>query len=180
MVNKFDSTCGDCGRAVDQGETILYHGRGYIQCNDCAPVNTTPSKPASNAQAWQNALAWDDSAPDAGASIGGTATAVKPVAKVIPIANDDQLADTGAQIIEQAKAKAVPAEADPLDDISATDRAEALTTELLIILVNAIDVAGISGRHGLQSFCKANAGRSIEHSTRQHLWRGIGQAIQQS
>lgn len=189
MTNKFDSTCGDCGRHVDQGETILYHGRGYIQCNDCAPVNSTPSKPISNAQAWENALAWDDNEPEAGASIGGTATAVKQVVKAPPVASpelvelvksipsDDQLADTGAEIIKQAEAKA---EVDPLDDISATDRAEALTTELLLILINAIDVSGITGRHGLTAFCQENARRSIDMSTRQHLWRGIGQAIQQS
>lgn len=233
MVNKFDSTCGDCGRPIAKGETILYHGKGYAQCNDCAPVNTTPAQPAK-AQSWQDALAWDDSAPDAGASIGGTATATRPklekadyvTQKVnkVHYLNDnecehcgivaelshhdatgqalcidcekhhDQLADTGQQIIEQAQAKATnqqwkgddqtrrleAAKVDPLDDISATDRAEALTTELLLILVNAIDVAGISGRHSLQAFCKQNASRSIDMSTRQHLWHGIGQAIQKA
>jgi hypothetical protein len=187
MTNKFDSTCGDCGRAVDQGETILYHGRGYIQCNDCAPVNTTPSKPASNAQAWSDALSWDSDQPAAGSSIGGAATAtatrpaMQPIKQVIPATvqpirpSDDQLADTGAAIVKQAAAKV-----DPLDDISVADRAEALTSELLIILVNAIDVSGISGRHSLSAFCSENAKRSIDMSSRQHIWNGIRKAIQQA
>jgi hypothetical protein len=180
MVNKFDSTCGDCSREVVKGETILYHGRGYIQCNDCAPVNSTPSKPASNAQAWQDALAWDNSEPDKGASIGGTDTAVvTPIKKTI---DAQYVVDDHQKRVDNPVHPVQPEKVidDPLDSLSGTDRAEALTTELLIILVNAIDVAGISGRHGLQAFCKENAGRSIDHSTRQHLWRGIGQAIQQS
>lgn len=216
MTNKFDSTCGDCGRHVDKGETILYHGRGYIQCSDCAPVNSTPTKPTTSAQAWQDALAWDSDEPAAGSSIGGTATAVKAPAKVSPIkpvdnrdncehcgalaelshhdatgqalcndcekhhdqmAADDaeRMARIGTEIIDQAAAKV-----DPLDDISNADRAEALTSELLIILVNAIDVSGISGRHTLAAFCQDNAKRSIDMSSRQHIWNGIRKAIQQA
>lgn len=208
MTNKFDSTCGDCGRAVDKGETILYHGRGYIQCNDCAPANTIPNnaKP-TNEQSWSDMLSWDDSQPEKGASIGGVATPVKskPVEVVSVksadtgqpvnvVTNDpsgllmlaaDQLADTGATIIEQASAKSPDgygpqAKADPIDDISVTDRAEALTTELLIILVNAIDVAGISGRHTLAEFSRDMAKGALHNSTREQLWIGISNAIRAS
>lgn len=195
MQSKFDSTCCDCGRHIDKGETILYLGRNRAQCDVCMlsgqPISVTPGKPASNAQAWHDALSWDDSEPVAGDSIGFTDSTgnnyrdhpvkipEKPIVcndsttVVVQVLPDDDIPDKSSERVQDEAQLA-----QILDNPS--DRVEALTSELLIILVNAIDVAGITGRHAFTAFCRDNANRSIDHSTRQHLWRGFGQAIQQS
>jgi len=183
MNSKFNSTCCDCGRDINAGERIRYLGRSKAECSDCMPAET---KAAPAANDWASALAWDESEPAPGASIGATQQIEAaqrtgtPVAEIVrPIRpSDDQLADTGAQIIEQAKAKAEPAKIDLESfEFSNDERAEALASELLIILVNAIDVAGITGRHTLASYCRMQSKRALDMSSRQHIWHGIAQAI---
>jgi hypothetical protein len=202
MNSKFDSLCCNCGSHINAGERIRYLGRSKAECRDCMPSET---KAAPAANDWASALAWDESEPAPGASIGATQqieTAQRtgtPVADIVqPIRpsddvvikltdtgahiidqikpSDDKLADTGARIIEQAKAKPEP---EPIEsfDFSNSERAEALTSELLIILVNAIDVAGITGRHTLATYCREQARRALDMSSRQHIWHGIAQAI---
>lgn len=191
MNSKFDSKCSDprCKGHIAQGDRIYYMGRSKALCSRCMPAET---KAAPAVNDWASALAWDDSDPVPGASIGAdnttaVAEAIKlresvkrPAAEVVSIAppTDDQLADTGQQIIEQAKAKAEPPAVDlNAFEFSDDERAEALTSELLIILVNAIDVAGLTGRHTLATYCREQAKRALDMSSRQHIWTGIAQAI---
>lgn len=73
MISKYNGTCSDCGQHIDAGEPIYWKARGVVQCQACmpsddnAPANNT--LPNSAAGSWSNALAWDATTPEPGASI---------------------------------------------------------------------------------------------------------------
>lgn len=196
--SRFDSSCDECGRHINRGERILYKGRGSAACIDCKP-ETTEAKPAATSAdvgaKWAAALGWDDSEPVAGASIGATSepspepkpvnflhAVPDPEPEPVPVGADyePEPVKTSARIeaerVEMMQVTASENGIEPLEFTQA-ERAEALTCELLIILVNAVDVAGISGRHSLSAFCREQARRSLDMSSRQHVWSGIARAI---
>lgn len=78
MNSIYYGKCSACERKVTPGERIAWLSKGTIECSDCmAPENTADSAPqpaqATNAvtgDSWADALAWDASKPEPGASIG--------------------------------------------------------------------------------------------------------------
>lgn len=196
MNSKFQSRCCDCDSVINAGERIRYLGRSKAQCSACmppevnAPQNANTGVSAANSgDAWADALAWDDATPEPGESIGG-----QPIGKLDPGSNviayerpgkveTVEVPPTAAaieyaeQVIADNAKKPEPDQAIEQFEFSDGERAEALTSELLIILVNAIDVAGITGRHTLATYCREQAKRSLDMSSRQHIWHGIAQAI---
>lgn len=182
MNSKFSSTCCDCGNTINAGERIRYLGRSKAECHQCMPAENSAGRTADKSPAppdWASALQWDDHEPVPGQSIGAhNSTPVAEIIKPKPVTrptvtpirstpDDDTLADIGAQIVTQA--------ADKLPEFTQSERAEGMAIELLIVIVNALDVAGVVGRQTIAQQCRENAGRAS--GRRADLWNGITRTI---
>lgn len=107
LNSRFPGTCADCGTKVNTGEPILWLRKNTIVCSDCdaagyddagQPIGSANSAPAGD---WSAALAWNDTPPAPGASIGinadrvATVTPADRVAAAKP-ADDKRAADIAA------------------------------------------------------------------------------------
>ena len=85
LNSRYPGTCNDCDAAIAPGDPVLWLRKGVVVCADCdasgyddsgqAIANQAPANQApATGNNWASALAWNDTAPQPGASIGTAVT----------------------------------------------------------------------------------------------------------
>lgn len=187
MQSKFDSTCCDCGAKINAGERIRYLGRSKAECHRCMPAENGNAQNANAAAStdWSSALAWDDHDPVPGQSIGAhnstpVAEIIKPkkAAEVVHLPPTAAAVEYAEKVIDENAAEQALADQAIANaaEFTQSERAEGMACELIVVLVNAIDVAGVTGRATIAEYCRENSQRP-QSGRRSNIWHGIAQAI---
>ena len=168
MTSKFDGTCSACQRHVNAGETIRWLARGTIECSDCMGVSDAPAQPQqqpnqpAKSDAWRAAMTWDDDTPQPGASL---TTVTKPSAPPKP--------DNVTQLRDVSAPEPVTA---PMTDTNEPSDVVPILSDLLVLLVNALDNATPGERQ--QVFAQAiQMAETASTPSRKHYWRQLSETV---
>jgi hypothetical protein len=202
MTAKYDGTCSACGTATHAGERIAWYSRGVIECGDCMPDEIDAQRPSaqpapvakrSDAPAIDPALDWDDSEPEAGASIGGVSVPVQtaPVtvapngATMQPVQSDERDAmsasasddsepgsDATRRVVELSAARIARTVGEPAPDL---DALTATVADLLVTLVNCLDRLDVDQCDALRAHALHYANGAS--GPRARLWQALARTV---